>query len=292
MDSLEGLKKKIKTAGDLLSVVKTMKALAAINIRQFGEAALSIEEYNRIVDLGWQVLFRYGKSMLYAQTNNVSVLLLLGSDQGMCGRFNDIVIEQAVRKEKLLTQKGVKVFFWTVGERLRSGLKAEGKKVYQHFELPDSLHMINEQVERLVQSFEAVQRRQGIETLYILHNRLAEQKTFEPVIFRALPLDKTWLGKYIKKPWPGRCLPICGIDRKNLFRQLFRQYIFVSFYRAFAQSIACENAARLKSMQAAEKNILEMEENLEAKFRETRQHIITAELLDIIAGFEAIATKE
>jgi F-type H+-transporting ATPase subunit gamma len=53
--------------------------------------------------------------------------------------------------------------------------------------------------------------------------------------------------------------------------------------------MASENAARLNSMQAAEKNIMEMQEELEGKFRETRQTMITEELLDIISGFEAIS---
>jgi F0F1-type ATP synthase gamma subunit len=46
--------------------------------------------------------------------------------------------------------------------------------------------------------------------------------------------------------------------------------------------------ARL-TMQAAEQNILEMEEDLKAEFRETRQNTITAELLDIVSGFEALS---
>jgi F-type H+-transporting ATPase subunit gamma len=53
--------------------------------------------------------------------------------------------------------------------------------------------------------------------------------------------------------------------------------------------MASENAARLRAMQAAEKNILELTEDLDRKFRDTRQYLITAELLDIVAGFEALS---
>jgi F-type H+-transporting ATPase subunit gamma len=55
--------------------------------------------------------------------------------------------------------------------------------------------------------------------------------------------------------------------------------------------MASENAARLASMQAAEKNILEIGEELQAKYRETRQSTITAELFDIVAGFEALSDQ-
>ena len=77
-----------------------------------------------------------------------------------------------------------------------------------------------------------------------------------------------------------------------MFSHLFRQYLFVSFYRAFAQSLAGENAARLMAMQAAEKNIMELEEELQARFREQRQAGITSELLDIISGFEALNDED
>ena len=77
-----------------------------------------------------------------------------------------------------------------------------------------------------------------------------------------------------------------------MFAHLFRQYLFISFYRAFAQSLAGENAARLMAMQAAEKNIIELQDDLQARFREQRQAAITSELLDIISGFEALKEED
>jgi F-type H+-transporting ATPase subunit gamma len=55
--------------------------------------------------------------------------------------------------------------------------------------------------------------------------------------------------------------------------------------------MASENAARLMAMQAAEKNIVEMLEELKSRFREQRQANITNELLDIVSGFEALSRK-
>ena len=83
-----------------------------------------------------------------------------------------------------------------------------------------------------------------------------------------------------------------GLPHDEMFSHLIRQYLFVSFYRAFAQSLASENAARLIAMQAAEKNISELEEKLQASFREQRQASITNELFDIISGFEALSEED
>jgi F-type H+-transporting ATPase subunit gamma len=82
-----------------------------------------------------------------------------------------------------------------------------------------------------------------------------------------------------------------ALAQDQMFSHLFRQHLFVSLYRAFAQSLASENAARLMAMQAAEKNILETQDQLQAAFREQRQANITNELFDIISGFEALSEE-
>jgi F-type H+-transporting ATPase subunit gamma len=81
------------------------------------------------------------------------------------------------------------------------------------------------------------------------------------------------------------------MDREALFSSLVREYLFVSLYRAFAESLASENASRLASMQAAEKNIEERLRELSAQYHQQRQMSITSELLDIVSGFEALTGK-
>jgi F-type H+-transporting ATPase subunit gamma len=103
-----------------------------------------------------------------------------------------------------------------------------------------------------------------------------------------LPIDRAWIKSIQEKKWPTRVLPTFTIERDNLFSSLFHQYIFVSLFRALAESMASENAARLLSMQSAEKNIDERIEQLNALYRSERQNAITSELLDIVSGFEAL----
>jgi F-type H+-transporting ATPase subunit gamma len=292
MNTLQNLKKKIETVADLLSVVRTMKSLAAVNIRQFERAAHSLEEYSRIVDLGWTALFRSrGRISSKRKPPLEAVHLVIGSDQGMCGPFNETILALTLEKERELSEKGVQTFFWSVGERMRSGLEEEGKKVHEHFALPGSIQGINEGVQALTLAFESWQNERGSDILYLSYNQLFKGSAYQPLHSRILPLDPSWQEAYTKERWPGRCLPLLGLEEEALFRHLFRQYVFVSFYRAFAQSMASENAARLRAMQAAEKNILELEESLLARFREMRQNTITSELLDIITGFEAISEE-
>jgi len=73
---------------------------------------------------------------------------------------------------------------------------------------------------------------------------------------------------------------------------LIREYLFVSLFRACAESLASENASRLAAMQRADKNIDELLEDLNGTFYRLRQSGIDEELFDVISGFEALSNKQ
>jgi F-type H+-transporting ATPase subunit gamma len=75
-------------------------------------------------------------------------------------------------------------------------------------------------------------------------------------------------------------------------RALIREYLFVSLFRACAESLASENASRLAAMQRADKNIDELLEELNRTFHRLRQSSIDEELFDVISGFEALTAEE
>ncbi len=288
MQTLESLNRKIKTAHDLLGVVKTMKSLAAVNIRQFERAVESLEQYKAVVDMGWKVFLRSGKPGAFKSGSNRSACLIVGSDQGMCGPFNEALWPFVSEQVQTLKDGGHELSYWTMGEKVHGMLEDAGAVSEEQFSSPGSLQAVIPRVQDVVQKVEAWRSGRKLESLYLCHHVLARQGGYSPVFQKVLPLDESWVEVHASSPWPNRCLPMLGLTRETMFTHLFRQHLFISFYRAFGQSLACENTARLMAMQAAEKNILELEEELQARFREQRQAAITSELLDIISGFEAL----
>jgi len=107
-------------------------------------------------------------------------------------------------------------------------------------------------------------------------------------MLQLLPLTSGRLKALAKESWPSRSLPAYSMAREPLFASLIRQFLFISVFRAFAESLASEQNSRLVSMQIAEKNIQEHLEELSNCYRQQRQNAITEELLDVISGFEAI----
>jgi F-type H+-transporting ATPase subunit gamma len=289
MPTLESLNRKIKTAHDLLGVVRTMKSLAAVNIRQFERAVASLEQYRQVVDLGWTVFLRMGRPMDTPSRNLGSICLVVGSDQGMCGQFNESLWPFAHERAREQATGGQDWIYWIVGEKVHGILADAGVPTDVHFPAPASLNAVNAQIRAVIGMIEQWRSSKKLEQFAICHHVLGEHGGYAPVFQRVLPLDASWADARRSTPWPNRCLPMLGASRETMFTHLFRQYLFISFYRAFAQSLAAENAARLMAMQAAEKNILDLLDDLQARFREQRQAGITNELLDIISGFEALS---
>jgi len=135
--------------------------------------------------------------------------------------------------------------------------------------------------------------------IFYIHSRLLERAThlfynrpavggYAPVSQRLLPLDEIWRCKLAERPWPTENLPeVIGGGAPTL-RVLIREYLFVSLFRACAESLASENASRLAAMQRADKNIGELLDDLNGTFHRLRQSGIDAELFDVISGFEAL----
>ena len=291
MQTLEALKRKIESAKDLQAIVKTMKALAAVSIRQYEKAVVSLTEYNRTLDMGIQIVLKHNPSGLAGlkpfPTNRLGIVVF-GSDQGMCGQFNERIatfaLEQINQQPIPLNRRMVLV----MGTRLASRLEEAGQPIEVCFAVPGSVTGITPIVQEIVLELEKWRQVRQIDQIWVFHNRPLSGATYSPHKLQLLPIDLAQLRHLQQTQWPSRTLPTFTMNQEHLISALFRQYFFVSLYRSCAESLASENASRLASMQIAEKNIEERLAELQAEFNNQRQTAITEELLDIVAGFEAL----
>ena len=127
--------------------------------------------------------------------------------------------------------------------------------------------------------------------MLVFHCQYVTRGAYEPRCLNLLPVDRGWLESLCQRPWPTHVLPAFTMDSEQLFSALIRQYLFVALYRAAAESLASENAARLTAMRGAERNITDQLDTLRMRFHQQRQQAITEELLDIASGFEALSEE-
>jgi F-type H+-transporting ATPase subunit gamma len=291
-ETTASLRRKISSAGDLQSVVRTMKALAASSIGQYEKSVRALGDYYRTVELGLGACFRASKPVTPVanpkEKADASAIgaVVFGSDQGLVGQFNDVVADYAV---KTLAALPGKPEVWAVGERVQARLTDAGLKPIGIFAVPNSVQSITPLVGQIQIESEARRAKGEYSRLYIFHNRPKSGALYEPVSQRLLPLDAAWQKGLAEVPWPTKVLPEVMCSDTVTLRALIREYLFISLFRACAESLASENASRLAAMERADKNIDELLETLHGTFHRIRQAGIDEELFDVISGFEALS---
>ncbi len=298
MVTLESLQRKINTADDLQSIVKTMKSLAAVNIHQYENAVVSLADHSQVLAMALQVLMINLSGALSTQKPRVPQrlgIVIFGSDQGMCGRFNPQLVEFVGRRldrferfQDGLGEAAKSPTFLAVGSRVMDSLIAAGYRVNQYLPVPCSLGGITPLVQQIVLQLESWRQKSQVDHIWVFHNRPTGGITSSPTLLQLFPLSYLYLKQLEQQPWPSRCRPQVMMDYERLFSAIFQQHFFIGLYRACAESLASENASRLAAMQIAEKNIEERLQTLKVAYQQQRQDTITEELLDIVAGFEAL----
>ena len=290
-ETTASLRRKIENAGDLQSVVRTMKALAASSIGQYEKSVRALGDYYHTVELGLGVCFREsGPAPLIGERQEQKGAgeidaVVFGSDQGLVGQFNDVIAEYAM---KTLAPWPGQHRIWAVGERVRARLADGGLPEAGFFPVPNSVKAITPLVGRILVESEKRQNHGEITELHLFYNRPTSGAVYAPVSQRLLPLDENWRRGLFQLPWPTANLPEVMGGGMSTLRALIREYLFVSLFRACAESLASENASRLAAMQRADKNIDDLLGSLNGTFHRLRQSGIDEELFDVISGFEAL----
>lgn len=295
METSESLRRAVAVTEELHSVVKNMKALAGVNIRQCERAAHAVADYNRTIEMGLQIaLQRLPAHLLpprYPPGQKLGAIVF-GSDQGMCGQLNDQVVTHASRALHKLAARRVEQVILAVGARAAAQLEELGSQPEACVQVPSSTLGINQAVEEVLLKIEHWHFDRGVEFVVLFNARPVSGAWYRVRGIRLLPVDAEWINGLKAKPWPSKVIPMFTMNEAQLFQSLIREYLFVSLYRAFAESLASENSSRLASMQVAEKNIEDRLHVLTVESRQVRQNAIASELLDIIASFEALSGKD
>lgn len=313
------LRRQIASASDLKSVVRTMKASAASAIGQYERSVAALGEYARTVELGLGVCLRAvmpdGPQGPQADVSPqqaaepVRHAVVFGSDQGLVGRFNEVVVEHALAQ--LAATPGT-VRWWAVGERVQARLQDARLPPEGVFAVPGSVAQITRLVGQILLQIPVLGEASAAQSeadagqdsaaapathttdasLVLFYNR-PSGAGYAPLTQQLLPLGGLWQRELAGQPWPTQQLPEvlgrrAGADVQAL-RAFIREHLFVSLFRANAESLASENASRLAAMQRADKNIGALLTELGARFHQLRQSGIDEELFDVIAGFDAMA---
>lgn len=296
--SLEALVDQIETTEDVRSIVRTMKSLSIVSIRQFERVDALLSEHEATIELGLQACllatnegFRQ-LALTPARGAARRAVVAFGSDRGLCGRYNEAAAEATLRVfASDETDPTIEPFLCVVGARLAQRLQALGRRPDAILSPPSVASGVTRLAQSLLLAIDAQSALSPIERVDAVWTDRNHDRGDGPDALRLAPLARGFLSELLTRRWPSRRAPMALGAPERCFSAFARQHLFIRLCRCAASSVAAEHAARLAAMQSAERGVDERLDRLSRAYRTTRQEAITIELLDVVSGFEAGRTE-
>ncbi len=282
--TLEQLAQQEQTLGSIRGIVRTMKALAAVNAAPYEQAALAVQACRQTIRNGFSAFaWRMGNRWLAElPPPSRQILVAFGSDHGFCGNYNEALAELVERDFQAREAAGTSVL--CVGARLHRALEERRIPILRRLMPPASVDGIGRLAGEIVTHIERLGRGHSLAALSVglAYTRRVGQGGREAAISALLPLPPSLLQA--PRRWPSPSLPDFAMSAESLLAGLLRNHIFVGVFAAAAEAMVTENAARLALMQQAEQTVDERLGELRRELSRVRQEEITHELMDIVIG--------
>lgn len=216
-------------------------------------------------------------------------IALCTSDRGLCGGFNINLIEKAAAFMKEKSAQGVEFSFTNFGKKGRNWCRSNKLKIdSEQIGVVGSTfgyHVAVNNGRRMVESFLSG----DYDEVYIVYAEFLSMAKQVPVLQRLLPI--TAIETVVEETDPNApYMPehICEPSPAELLAEMLNRNVYVQINSALLETSTSEHAARMMAMDNATKACKDMIENLTLAYNKARQAAITAELMDIVGGAEAL----
>jgi F-type H+-transporting ATPase subunit gamma len=287
MQSLKIIRRRIQSVRNTQKVTKAMKLVAAAKLRRTQRNAISARPYTTE---GFEMIKRISRRAgpdappimrRRAEIKKLDVLIIT-SDRGLCGSFNEFLLLTLLDRVDQHTSHGMGGTIYVMGKKGTQYLQKRSVPV-EHIPVnrgaDENDHAL---ATRLASVFVKRFLSHESDGAYIAFNRFRSAARQEVTFWDLLPLH--WRGYA-----PDRLLNYLFEPPKEILYDHFAHHVLVrSIEQAMLESAAAEQSARMMAMENATKNADEMIAHLTLQYNKARQSAITAELLDIVGGAEAL----
>ena len=228
--TLEALKKRIKVTEDLREIVGTMKALSSVSILQYEQANTALAQYRRNLKDAFHALIKQGglpkNEVKTAQ--NQQLVILIGTDNGMVGKFNKEILDKAKAD---LKKQGVPLkntLFLTVGKRIGGLAMQSNLKLYAKYAVANSVKMVNTIAETVIMKIDEATRKEHITGVCVWYHKRNKNEPVSVQKQQIIPFDFAAYQKLKDKPWGTNNIPLIPIERKKIFAALLNEYLTIA----------------------------------------------------------------
>ena len=285
MANLKEIRNRISSVGSTMQITSAMKMVSAAKLKRAQDAILQMRPYaNKLTEL----LVNLSSSLDssdggdFSSEREISNVLLvpITSNRGLCGGFNANIIKQTlnlIRND--YAGKGGSIL--SIGKKSSEYFRNNNYNVISsHDEIFADLTYDNiaRVSENIMQSFLDLK----YDKVVLIYNQFKNAATQNVMSENFLPVqspndENASIGDYIFEP-----------EKKEIIQQLIPKSLKTQMFKAVLDSHASEHGARMTAMHKATDNASELKKDLTLSYNKARQAAITAEILEIVGGAEAL----
>ena len=294
MASVQDLKRRIRSIRNTRKITKAMELVAAAKLRR---AEARIEALRPYADRMRELMIGTARATPSRQfplleereVHTVAVLPLTG-DRGLAGAFNAQILRRAFAIERAERGEGRDVRWLVAGKKGRSSLRFRRYDVAQawvDFTDRPAYH----DAEAIARKLAELYTEREVDRVVIVYNHYESALTQRVVVEDVLPIPRSALeGEEEKSPYEIALEGdfIYEPEPEDILKRLLPTYLETTVYRALLESAASEHGARMTAMRNASKNAGELIDRLTLEMNRARQAEITQEILEVVAGADAL----
>ena len=286
MASLKDIRKRIISVKNTQQITSAMKMVAAAKLRKAQERTERARPYaDKMMEVLESLALRTDPSshpLLARRTVGKVMLIIVTSDRGLCGAFNQNIIRTTERFVLENRKKYSDIMFTLIGKKGYDYFRKRDVNRYKNY-TGISGKIDYELAGRITGDMIDAFLSQATDEIYLLYNRFRSAASQEMVFDRLLPFTR------LKVPEGEMVLEyIFEPSEEDILDDIIVKNLEIQLFRALLESEASEHGARMTAMDSATSNAEEMIEKLTLDYNRARQESITNELMEIVAGAEAL----
>jgi F-type H+-transporting ATPase subunit gamma len=292
MANLKELKGRIKSVRSTQKITKAKQMVAAAKLRRAQEAAEAARPYaERLNAVMASLAAKVGdtasapKLLTGTGSDQRHLLVVVNTDKGLCGGLNANIVKEALRKAAALREAGKTVEFYLVGKKGRAPIKrANASAIAKHFDTSDvrtpGFNEAEAIANELLEMFEAG----AFDVAHLIYPIFKSALAQNPTVQQLIPVPAPEAGDVPKADAVVEYEP----GEEEILEALLPRYVRTQLFAALLEREASEQGASMTAMDNATRNAGDLIKNLNIEYNRQRQAAITTELIEIIAGAEAL----
>lgn len=284
MASMRDIKSRIKSVGNTQQITKAMNLVAASKLQKakirLSDTRPFFNETKRVIATIVNSSKNIKHSFLTSRDVKNIAVIIISSDRGLCGGYNANINKEVAG---LINDKSEKLI--TIGNKSKDYFKRRNKNIVKSYtgvsEKPtyEDANNIGILITDMFAKGEA-------DEIYLAYTEFKSTISHEPKITKILPLDASAFT--IDENEIGFFNMMYEPDEESVLDYIIPKYINTIIFGAMTESSACEQGARMTSMDSATENASDMISSLTLKYNRARQGAITQEITEIVSGANAL----